>query len=138
MARGKERTRLRSGRSEGRTSHAHSNIEGSNNTDSVPFSDANIPSVEETVHGIGSQQPNQNVVAVSDTQANYGSIQDASTIVGRLRVTVVNGLLEPSSKCARIITKKFKEKVDFEGYTWKTVSQPIRDFYFKEFWKHFI
>ncbi|XP_039128910.1 probable serine/threonine-protein kinase DDB_G0286481 [Dioscorea cayenensis subsp. rotundata] len=64
--------------------------------------------------------------------------QDASTIVGRLRITVVNGLLEPSSKCARIITKKFKEKVDFEGYTWKTVSQPIRDFYFEEFRKHFI
>ncbi|KAH7691873.1 hypothetical protein IHE45_01G027100 [Dioscorea alata] len=90
------------------------------------------------MHGIESQQPNQNVVAVSDTQASYSSTHDASTIDGRMRITVVNGLLEPSSKCSRIITKKFKEKVDFEGYTWKTVTQPIRDFYFEEFRKHFI
>lgn len=68
MAKGKGRTRLRSGRSGGHTFHAYSNTEGSINTNIVVFSIANVPSHEEAVNDINSQTPNHDIIADNDTQ----------------------------------------------------------------------
>ncbi|XP_039142249.1 uncharacterized protein LOC120279379 [Dioscorea cayenensis subsp. rotundata] len=84
---------------------------------------------------IANNDPNHTISTPTISQASNDPF-DAIANGGRLRIVVVNGLLEPSSKCSGVITKVFKQKVDTNGYIWKTISQATKDFYFEEFRKH--
>ncbi|GJW06916.1 PDR ABC-type transporter family protein [Tanacetum coccineum] len=66
---------------------------------------------------------------VSDSTSNEG---------GRKQLSVVNGFLENSSQCSRVITKIFKEIIDDGAFTWRKVQQDTKNFYFEEFKKHYI
>lgn len=44
--------------------------------------------------------------------------------------------LHPGNTASRTITDLFKEKIDPEGYCWKTVSKEAKTLYWREFQKH--
>ena len=39
----------------------------------------------------------------------------------------------PSGTCSRTMTATFKERLEFNGYLWKNISQETKMFYFREF-----
>ena len=39
----------------------------------------------------------------------------------------------PSGTCSRKMTGTFKERLEFDGYLWKNISQETKMFYFGEF-----
>lgn len=57
---------------------------------------------------------------------------------GRLRIEVIEEMLEPSSKCSRRITNIIHERLEPKGFTWKEVSKATKEFYFEEFKKWFV
>lgn len=57
---------------------------------------------------------------------------------GRLRVDVIDDILEPSNTCAHKITAIIYERLEPTGFNWKTVTNVTQDFYFEEFKKYFV
>ncbi|KAK1398017.1 hypothetical protein POM88_007880 [Heracleum sosnowskyi] len=51
---------------------------------------------------------------------------------GRVRIEVIEGMLEPSSKCSNRITNLLHERLEPKGFTWKEVSKETKEFYFEE------
>ncbi|WOG90630.1 hypothetical protein DCAR_0309874 [Daucus carota subsp. sativus] len=54
---------------------------------------------------------------------------------GRMRVEVINGVLEPSYDCSARIRKILYQELEPTGYNWKAISQLTKKFYFDEFKK---
>ncbi|KAL8466825.1 hypothetical protein ACS0TY_035767 [Phlomoides rotata] len=46
-------------------------------------------------------------------------------------------IIKPSEDCSRAIRQTFEERQDYEGFTWKKVSEETKTFYFSEFEKSF-
>ncbi|KAJ0964935.1 hypothetical protein J5N97_026073 [Dioscorea zingiberensis] len=61
-----------------------------------------------------------------------------STRLGRVHITLVNGVLYPSDVCARRITTIFKERLDENKHCWKNVSMETKEFYWNEFQDHYL
>ncbi|XP_074328062.1 uncharacterized protein LOC141665973 [Apium graveolens] len=57
---------------------------------------------------------------------------------GRVRVEVIDDVLEPSYECSARIRKIFYQNLEPGGYNWKSVSQETQRFYFEEFKKFFV
>ncbi|KAK1377633.1 hypothetical protein POM88_024377 [Heracleum sosnowskyi] len=57
---------------------------------------------------------------------------------GRLRVEVIEKLLEPSCKCSHKIIIIMYERLEPTGFTWKEVSKDTKQFYYEEFKKWFV
>ncbi|KAK1372693.1 hypothetical protein POM88_028886 [Heracleum sosnowskyi] len=57
---------------------------------------------------------------------------------GRIRVEVIEGVLEPSNKCSTQITSIMHERLEPKGFAWKSVSKDTKKFYFEEFKKWFV
>ncbi|PWA96724.1 hypothetical protein CTI12_AA036810 [Artemisia annua] len=74
----------------------------------------------------------------SGPRSNVESSQNESLTAVRKQLTVVNGFLENSSQCSRVITRIFKERIDDGAFTWRKVQQDTKNFYFEEFKKHYV
>ncbi|KAL8108987.1 hypothetical protein AgCh_025181 [Apium graveolens] len=57
---------------------------------------------------------------------------------GRMRVQVIEKTLEPSNNCSARIQKIMYERLELEGYNWKSISEETQSFYFEEFKKYFV
>ncbi|KAL8107950.1 hypothetical protein AgCh_024382 [Apium graveolens] len=82
-----------------------------------------------------SRQLTPNIVNVSSAAENdfaYWSI-GSTHMDGRIRVAVVDNVLEPSNQCSSQIRKTLYERLEPTGYNWKSVSKETKYFYFEEF-----
>jgi hypothetical protein len=52
---------------------------------------------------------------------------------GRIQITVLNRRIHPSEDASRAMCKIFEQRLDAEGWSWKTVSPPTKYFYWEEF-----
>ncbi|PWA49979.1 hypothetical protein CTI12_AA470010 [Artemisia annua] len=94
---------------------------------------------DSTFNGNGNETSGENVIVTnSGPRSNVESSQNQSLTTGRKQVTIVNGYLENSSQCSRVITRIFKERIDDGALTWRKVQQDTKNFYFEEFKKHYV
>ncbi|XP_049378575.1 uncharacterized protein LOC125843367 [Solanum stenotomum] len=106
------------------------------------FTPDRAPSLPEVLTPI---MPDSVVVNISVPSSSVGIETPRNDIVSttssnttddiRTRIEIVLGHLEPSNDISRAITKIFKEKLDLEGYDWKSLTPEIKDFYWEEFKK---
>ncbi|KAL1805668.1 hypothetical protein ACET3Z_028736 [Daucus carota] len=80
---------------------------------------------------LSSASANEPANESADPYWEVGSMHDD----GRMRIEVICGLLEPSGRCARVITDSISERQDPDGFNWKAVSKEVKAFYFDEFKK---
>ncbi|KAK1402917.1 hypothetical protein POM88_002522 [Heracleum sosnowskyi] len=78
--------------------------------------------------------PGESSSAVINGVWKVGTMHDD----GRIRVEVIEGVLEPSNKCSKQTSSIMFERLEPKGFTWKLVSNDTKLFYFEEFKKYFI
>ncbi|XP_057985289.1 uncharacterized protein LOC110639689 [Hevea brasiliensis] len=78
----------------------------------------------------------QESAAVS-SQDSRPSIEIEIDSLGRRRLELRSGKLSDGSRCARVITNTFKQRIDSNGVNWKAISQETKDFYWEEFKKKY-
>ncbi|PWA66245.1 hypothetical protein CTI12_AA321330 [Artemisia annua] len=94
---------------------------------------------DSTSNGNGNETSRENVIVTnSGSPSTIESSQNPSLTEGRKQLSVVNGCLENSSQCSRVITRIFKERIDDGAFTWRKVQQDTKNFYFEEFKKHYV
>ncbi|GKB24311.1 hypothetical protein Tco_0863712, partial [Tanacetum coccineum] len=76
---------------------------------------------DSTSNGNGNETSHENVVVTNlGSRSTIESSQNLSlTEGGRKQLSVVNGFLENSSQCSRVITNIFKERIDDGAFTWR-------------------
>ncbi|KAK1404066.1 hypothetical protein POM88_003671 [Heracleum sosnowskyi] len=94
---------------------------------------------DQTPQNTPRQTPDPNTSGESSTSVingawKVGTMHDD----GRIRVEVIEGVLEPSNKCSTQITSIMHERLEPKGFAWKSVSKDTKKFYFEEFKKWFI
>ncbi|XP_019153442.1 PREDICTED: uncharacterized protein LOC109149905 [Ipomoea nil] len=83
--------------------------------------------------------PELPIPSPSDSTAppTSSSVAGSSTACDLPIVHIEDGRLMPSNTCSHTITKILKQRIYPDGYTWKTVSNEYKEYYFEEFKKYF-
>ncbi|KAK1365020.1 hypothetical protein POM88_040581 [Heracleum sosnowskyi] len=94
---------------------------------------------DQTPQNTPRQTPDPNTPGESSTSVingtwKVGTIHDD----GRIRVEVIEGVLEPSNNCSKQITNIMHERLEPKGFAWKSVSKDTKQFYFEEFKKWYM
>lgn len=90
-----------------------------------------------TEQRILTEHPNLNESSLTASNENAWIVGSTHSD-GRVRVDVIDNILEPSNKCAHKITDIIYERLEPVGYNWKSVTNMTQDFYFEEFKKYFV
>ncbi|KAL8530351.1 hypothetical protein ACS0TY_007405 [Phlomoides rotata] len=100
-----------------------------------PVDGTNIPEMPDHVahRQSASQIPASSANSAGSPEIPSCSTNSARSSTGRIYMYLRGDIIEPSEVCSRAIRQTFEERQDYEGFTWKKVSEQTKVFYFSEF-----